>query len=105
FQSEIRFDSRVRLRLLDNLPSTQSPSALPGRQMGKEPDRDPPVLESAVALRSTPGVDLDLDLDRGRIVLLNDKPQGEARVRIRLGDETWDLTLEGPGSEVALAFR
>jgi hypothetical protein len=104
FQGEIRLDSGVRLRLLGNLPSMQSPGNSP-KQMDRELDGPFQVLESAVILRSTPDIDLDLELERGRITVMNDKPQGEARVRIRFSDETWDLTLEGRGSEAALELR
>jgi len=101
FQSEVRLDSGVRLRLLGRLPPTQIHAAFTkqGELLGEWQ-----ALESAVALRSTPGIDLDLELDRGQIAVMNDKPQGEVRVRIRLGDETWDLTLQERGSEAALEF-
>jgi hypothetical protein len=65
----------------------------------------PAILESALRLRSTPGIDLDLQLSRGRITITNNKPQGEARVRVRFNEEIWDLTLAAPGSEAALEFR
>jgi hypothetical protein len=61
-----------------------------------------PVIESAVVLHDTPGVDLDFTLDRGRVEVVNRKAKGSARVRVRFHQETWELTLADPGSEVAL---
>jgi hypothetical protein len=103
FQSEIRLDGGVRLRLLGRLPPMQIPAAF-AKQGEKKGDGESQALESAVALRSTPGIDLDLQLDRGQIAVMNDKPQGEARIRIRFDDETWDLALQGRGSEATLEF-
>jgi hypothetical protein len=61
-----------------------------------------PVRECAVFLRDDPGADLSFALDRGRVDLINRKAQGPATVRVRVRDETWNLTLEGPGTRIAL---
>jgi len=97
YQSEIRLDNGVRLRLLGSLPPLPIPEERGMDEMG-----GPAILASAIRLRSTPGIDLDLQLSRGRITVANDKPQGEARVRVRFADEIWDLTLAAPGSEASL---
>jgi hypothetical protein len=62
-----------------------------------------PVIETAVILHDTPGVDLDFRLDRGRADVSNLKGTGPAKVRVRFctGRE-YELTLEDPGSRVAL---
>ena len=52
------------------------------------------VLESSVVMHAPPaGFDADLTLDRGRVILANVKNQGEAKVRLRLAGEIWDLNL------------
>ena len=61
-----------------------------------------PVIEAAVVLRDAPGVDLDFVLDRGRVDVINAKPQGPATVRFQVRQDTWDLTLARPGDRVAL---
>ncbi|MCS6852635.1 MAG: hypothetical protein NZ700_15880, partial [Gemmataceae bacterium] len=49
-----------------------------------------------------PDVDLDLTLDRGLIMLENHKEQGAARVRLRVGKEIWDFTLNEPKTAVGM---
>src|SRR5579885_389401 len=61
-----------------------------------------PVLESAVVLYEPKDVDLDLFLDRGRVVLANRKDKGEVRVRLRFAGEPWELVLARPGTRVAV---
>jgi hypothetical protein len=61
-----------------------------------------PALESAVSLRKSSNLDLDLILDRGRIFIANTKQKGPANVQVRARDEVWDLTLKEPGTEVAI---
>jgi hypothetical protein len=58
-----------------------------------------PIIESAVTLQSSPQVDLDFALDLGRVELVNNKT-GPARVRVRVRDTLWDLTLAEPGTSV-----
>jgi hypothetical protein len=60
------------------------------------------VLESAVVLHATPGVDLDFTLDRGRVVVSSTKDKEPARVRVRVRDTVWELTLPDKGDEAAL---
>jgi hypothetical protein len=59
-----------------------------------------PVLESAVVLNKSTEHALDVTLERGIIVFKNLK-EGDARVRLRLRGEPWDLTLR-PGARVGL---
>jgi hypothetical protein len=89
YRSELRLDSGVQLLLWGNLP---------------EFSRFPPVLESAVVLHVNPEMDLDFTLDHGRVVLSNRKPEGPARIRLRFGDEAWDLVLPDRETEVAAEF-
>jgi hypothetical protein len=87
YRSELRLNSGLQLVLWGDLPDPSSPVIM---------------LESAVVLHANPGMDLDLTLERGRIDILNYKPEGAARVRVRFYDEVWDLTLLDPGTEVAM---
>lgn len=89
FLSEVRLDNKVLLLLWGNLDeAVRSPS-----------------LESAVTLHAVgnqPGApDVDLTLNRGRIVLTNQRAE-PARIRVRFHEEIWDLTLQDQGSEVGL---
>jgi hypothetical protein len=61
-----------------------------------------PVLETAVTLNDPQGVDLDLTLERGRIDLVNRKPSGPARVRIRGRDRSCEVVLTDPGARLAV---
>jgi hypothetical protein len=61
-----------------------------------------PIIESAVIPHSSPQVDLDFALDRGRVEVANKKEAGAAQVRVRVRDAVWDLTLAEPGSTVVL---
>jgi uncharacterized protein (TIGR03000 family) len=61
-----------------------------------------PIVESAVILHENTDVDLDFTLDRGRVDLQNQKPNGPARVRVRLHGKTGEFVLEAPGASVAL---
>jgi hypothetical protein len=61
-----------------------------------------PVLESSVVLHDNPKADLDFSLQRGRVDFLNRKDKGEAHVWVRFRDTTWEVTLEEPGTRVAL---
>jgi hypothetical protein len=92
FRSEIHSSSGVRLRLLGKA------SLDPQGVIAKEGE----IFESAVTIHSEPNFDLDLTLDRGRITIANEKPDGEAHVRLRFQSETWELTLAAPGSEAAI---
>jgi hypothetical protein len=86
YRSELRTDTGVQLLLWGNVLEFSRI----------------PVLESAVVLFVNPAVDLDLRLDRGRVVFANLKDKGPARIRARFQDETWDITLEDKDSEAAL---
>src|SRR5262249_52943277 len=47
-----------------------------------------PVLEAGVVLHDAQSADFDFSLKRGIVVLENLKKAGEAKVRLRIGDET-----------------
>ncbi|HEV3261180.1 MAG TPA: hypothetical protein VG013_30285 [Gemmataceae bacterium] len=76
----------VGLSLWGNLPEL---SSFPGR-------------ESVVVLHADPDVDLNLSLERGRVAITNLKDKGDARVRVQFEDDSYDVTLEGKDSAVAL---
>ncbi len=59
-------------------------------------------LESAVVLHDSRAFDLDFSLLRGRVVLANRKDKGPAQVWVRVLDGAGEITLPGPGDEVAL---
>jgi hypothetical protein len=61
-----------------------------------------PVKENAIILADNAKVDLDFTLDRGRVDLINAKQKGEAQVRVHVRNEIFDLTLETPGTRIAL---
>jgi hypothetical protein len=86
YRSELRLDSGVKMVLWGNLPEFSRI----------------PVLESAVTLHVNPAFQADFTLDHGRVVLSNTRKEGPARVRLRFGDEVWDLTLADQTTEVAV---
>ncbi len=62
-----------------------------------------PILETAIVLGPTEkGTDLAFTLDRGRVDLTNKKPRGEAVVAVKFADQAWTITLDEPGSRVAV---
>jgi hypothetical protein len=91
--SELRFDGGVRMQMWGTLPEFTVNEFL--RWV---------MLESAVVLHAARGVDLDFTLDRGRVYLSNYKEKDPARIRLRFDKEAWDLTLQEPGTEVAIDF-
>jgi hypothetical protein len=86
FSSEVHLASGVHVQLMGSVPEF----------LGM------PLLESTVVLHADDKFDLDLTLDRGRIVIANFKNQAPARCRIRFHKEVWDFTLEEPGTEIGL---
>jgi hypothetical protein len=88
YHSRVRLESGVDLTLWGNVP---------------EFDREVPVLESVVILKvPEAGFDLDLVLDRGRILLTNAKGEKPVRCRVRFLQEVWDVTLPDKKSEAVL---
>jgi hypothetical protein len=61
-----------------------------------------PGLESAIVLHDSRAYDLDFTLLRGRVVLVNRKASGSARVWVRLLNDAVELTLLEPESEAAV---
>jgi hypothetical protein len=61
-----------------------------------------PGLESAVTLHDTSAFDFDVTLAHGRILLKNSRKEGAAKVWLRLPTESWQVTLQSPGDEVAV---
>jgi hypothetical protein len=61
-----------------------------------------PGLESSVTLHDTSAFDIDVTLSHGRILLKNRHKEGAAKLWLRLPTESWQLTLQSPGDEVAV---
>lgn len=81
-RSDLKLDAGVQLTLWGNLPVFW-------------PINVGMMLESAVTLNAPPaGFEADCTLDRGRVVLTNQKPNGTAKVRVRFHEEIWDLVLK-----------
>jgi hypothetical protein len=87
YRSKIQMDRGIELVLWGNL-------------MGQGSSGKIYAFESAVVLHDAPSVDLDITVNHGRIAVTNSKPEGNASIRIRFHDESWELTME-PASEVA----
>ncbi|MBV9125999.1 MAG: hypothetical protein JO112_21820 [Planctomycetes bacterium] len=62
----------------------------------------PPVRESVVELQSHAGTDLAFQLLRGRVVVAKGQDQKPVHVRASFADAVYHLTLNDPGTEVAL---
>src|SRR5262249_19373691 len=88
YRGEIRFDSGVHLLMWGNLPEQAKLSI--------------PMLESEVTINSQPGIDLDFTLELGRVLLSNHKKTGPAVIRVRFGEEVWEITLHDSSAEVGL---
>ena len=69
---------------------------------GNLPLSNVPIDESAVVLHENADVDVDVTLDRGRLLITNSRSKGDAKVRVHVLDQTWNLTLREPGSSAAL---
>jgi hypothetical protein len=61
-----------------------------------------PVIESGVVLNASEKVDASFTLDRGRVIVSNQKSEGKANVEIRVHDQKWTVQLESPGSKIAV---
>jgi hypothetical protein len=97
------FDNTSLLALPGSRGTVQAKKAVRLSLLGALPDASGmPVLESAVIMSPKPAADLDITLDRGRVLLANAKPTGAAAIRVRFLDQTWDLTLAEAGTQVAL---
>lgn len=82
--NEVRLGNTVAIELFGTLPEYQ---------LG-------PFFESAVALFAPPaGLDADLRVDNGRVYLRATKSTG-AKVRIRLGEDFFDVTLPDDAAEL-----
>jgi hypothetical protein len=88
YRSQLTSDSGVQLLLWGNLPNLAPPF--------------PQFLESQVVLYQNPDFDLDFKLDRGLVVLSNQKEKSPVRVRLRFLNEVWDVTLPEKNCEVGV---
>src|SRR5262249_48026960 len=79
-------EGAVRLTLWGNVPEFSSD----------------PVLESGVILHSDPAVDVDLTLERGRIMLAKGKGKDLIKVGLHFHGKTWNLVLGEQDTEVAM---
>jgi hypothetical protein len=62
-----------------------------------------PVTEAAVVFHDDPKFSADINVDRGVISVQNLNPKGDAVVKIRGGDQVWELTLQGTDTEILVA--
>ncbi len=86
YKSDLRLDNGVTLTLWGSTYEFQSP-----------------YLESAVTLHApAQGLDADFTLDRGAVLITNQKEN--AQVRVRFHGEVWDVTFEDPDTEVGVAL-
>jgi hypothetical protein len=60
-----------------------------------------PIIETAVIFHESKD-DLELTLDRGRVVLTNTAKEGPVRVRLRIRDKTGVITLKAPESRLGI---
>lgn len=90
------------------LPGARAMMDLPkaGAQLilwGNLPDLSPsPALESVATLQTAKDFDVELILDRGRIMIENQRKEGPVKTRIRLGKDDLDVTLISPKSAIVL---
>ncbi len=63
---------------------------------------DFPILETAVVLQADSGRDLTLSLERGRIVLTQQRSKPTATVRVAHHKNVYDFILSEPGTQVAI---
>jgi hypothetical protein len=61
-----------------------------------------PVLEPAVVLHPAGDADLDFTLERGRVDVISQKERDPVRVRAHVWGQTWEATLHGSGTRLAL---
>src|SRR5262249_28398972 len=80
YRSELLTDSGIQLSLWGNMPEFWHT----------------PEMESVAVLHAHPESDLDITLDRGRILLTNHKVHGQATVRLRFREQRWDIILLEP---------
>lgn len=87
YRTELQLDGGARMLLWGNMPE-YSPIN---------------VFESSAVLHvPEPPFDIDFTLERGRVVLLNARPDGPVKVKARFHDEVWELTLRDNDSILAL---
>ncbi len=86
YRSEVQLDRKVRLELVGNLPEITLN----------------PVFESAVLIHDNSNLDLDLTLERGRVVISSMKPDAGVSIRVRFHDQAWDVKLLEPDTIVGL---
>jgi hypothetical protein len=87
YKARLRIDPAIELELWGNLPELQ---------------RIIPVLESAVTFyQPVDGFHADFAIQTGRVYIASKQPTG-AKVRLRVRDEVWDLTLPDDKSQVVV---
>jgi hypothetical protein len=93
YRGRINLDSGLQLLLWGSVPELLD---LPPAQALQVP-----IFESAVILHApAEGLAADLTLLRGRVKLSRGTAAGDIRVRLRFGEERWDVTLRGENAEV-----
>jgi hypothetical protein len=88
YKSDLRLDGGVNLTLWGSTYEFMSP-----------------YLESAVVLHvPAQGLDADITLDHGAVLLATPADKQTAQVRVRFQGEVWDVTFEEPETEVGVAL-
>lgn len=90
YRSDIVLDSGMKLQMAGALPNPNPAAQAPIL-----------ILESALTLHQNPDFDLELTLERGRIIITNKRPE-PGTVRLRFLDQLWDLRLVQANSEVGV---
>jgi len=61
-----------------------------------------PILESSIIFREPKNVDLEIELDRGRVDLINSKKSGPAKIRVWVHGKSGEVTLQEPGTRLVI---
>lgn len=81
YRNDIDLLNKVRLTLVGTLQGSQGGS---------------PCYETVLTVHASDDVDLDLTLERGRVVL-SGKPEGETTVRLRYQGQKWEMSIPAKG--------
>jgi hypothetical protein len=73
--------------------------SFPGDLEGNAPT---PIYDTAIILHPAEAVDLDVNLQCGRLLLENTAPEGSATCRLQFWNQTWTIALENPETQVLI---
>ena len=95
YKADVVLDSRVVVHLWGSLPELFPARLFESRVRFHAP---------APGVEGSPPFDADLSVLAGRVYLSTTRPGG-ARVRVRVADEVWDVTLPDPTATVAVEVQ